>query len=41
VLIDGEGVVRHFQVGYGRREGIGVEGWRWSERATGGTGGGR
>lgn len=30
VLVDGEGVVRHRQVGYKPSEGLSVEGWRWS-----------
>jgi thiol-disulfide isomerase/thioredoxin len=32
VLIDAAGVVRYRQVGYSPRDGLKVEGWRWSER---------
>jgi thiol-disulfide isomerase/thioredoxin len=32
VLVDADGVVRYRQVGYSLRDGLKVEGWRWSER---------
>lgn len=33
VLIDAAGIVRHLQVGYDPRKGIGIAGWSWAGRA--------
>jgi thioredoxin-related protein len=30
VLVDGDGVVRHFQTGYKVDEGLRVDGWQWN-----------
>jgi hypothetical protein len=30
ILVDGEGVIRHRQVGYNAKKGLTVEGWSWS-----------
>jgi thiol-disulfide isomerase/thioredoxin len=32
VLVDGDGVIRYRQVGYSVKDGLKVDGWRWSER---------
>ena len=31
VLVDAQGIVRHYQTGYVVRDGLGVEGWRWQD----------
>jgi thiol-disulfide isomerase/thioredoxin len=31
VLVDGNGVVRHFKVGYTRKAGLGIDGWKWDQ----------
>jgi thiol-disulfide isomerase/thioredoxin len=32
VLVDGEGVIRSYSVGYSPAKGLGIEGWTWSGR---------
>ena len=32
VLVDAGGVIRHRQVGYSVKDGLKVDGWRWSPR---------
>lgn len=34
VLVDRDGIVRHYQTGYKIRDGLEVDGWRWRSRAT-------
>jgi thiol-disulfide isomerase/thioredoxin len=32
VLVDGEGIVRHYQTGYAPEKGLGIEGWQWQNQ---------
>ncbi len=41
VLVDGDGVIRSYSVGYTPAKGLGVEGWTWSGRAAAAGPGGR
>ncbi|HET7295371.1 MAG TPA: thioredoxin-like domain-containing protein [Vicinamibacteria bacterium] len=34
VVVDGDGVIRSYSVGYTPAKGLGIEGWAWSERPT-------
>ena len=40
VLVDGDGVIRSYSVGYSPAKGLGIEGWTWpgGAPATGGAG---
>jgi thiol-disulfide isomerase/thioredoxin len=38
VLLDDEGVVRHYQTGYSRKRGLQIPGWQWQQRPTRQTG---